>query len=147
MAEAYGYRAHDSEIYGVVSTALSGGQDRETGLAEWKNRLQKYAQAKYSAFADRIASGETVLDIAKPYMDVYAQTLEINPNTVKLDDPLLQRALQGTPHEAGKPPVAQAVWQFQEHLRQDPRWGYTNNAMQAAAKAATHIGKAFGMIA
>lgn len=144
LAAAYGYDPTDQDIFTEVGASLSGGQSGESMFANWKNRLINYAAAKYSPFADRIKAGETVMDIAKPYQDIYRQTLEIDPSG--LDDPLIQKVLQGTPQEPGKPPTTAPVWQFAEQLRQDPRWGSTDNAINAAAKAATTIGKAFGMI-
>lgn len=147
MAANYGYTPADLEkqIRAAAGGGLKFGDASESGLSLWETKLKNYAKSKYAAFADRIDAGETVMDIAQPYMDRYAEILEVNPTDVGLNDPLLQKALQGT-HEAGKPPAGKPVWQFEEDLRKDPRWGYTNNAMQQTADVATTIGKAFGMI-
>lgn len=147
MAAAYGYNPRDlaNQVRAAAGSGLMYGDVGQDALAGWQTKLKNYAKSKYAAFADRIEQGETVMDIAQPYIDTYAQTLEVNPMDVSLDDRHLQRALQGQ-SQAGKPPAAQAVWQFQQELRKDERWGYTTNAKQAAAEAATVIGKAFGMV-
>jgi hypothetical protein len=147
LASAYGYVPRDLEaqIRKAVGDSFSNSQDRTTGLVAWQEKLKNYAASKYAPFADRIKAGETVQDIAQPYIDIYSQTLELNPQDVGLDDRYLQQWMQGKT-EAGKPPAAVPVWQAQQELRKDQRWGYTTNAKQAAAEAATVIGRAFGMI-
>lgn len=147
LAGSYGYMPEnlDSQIQAAMGMALTSGQTGDGGMADWMNKLKSYAKSKFAPFADRIDKGETVYDIAQPYLDMYAQTLEVNAHDVGLDDKDVQRWLQGK-SEAGKPPAATAVWQAQQELRKDARWGFTNNARQSAAETATVIGKAFGMI-
>lgn len=147
MAGAYDYRPADldRQARDAAGFGLHYGDESQAGLSAWETKLKNYAKAKYGAFADRIDAGETVRDIAQPYIDVYGQILEVNPQDVGLDDKLLQKALQGVT-EAGKPPAAQPVWQFEQELRKDPRWAKTNNANQAAASVLTKIGETFGMI-
>jgi len=147
LASAYGYNPKDlkQQITMAVGESFSDSQDRTTGLVKFQDKLKGYAKSKYGAFADRIDQGETVMDIANPYFEKYSQILEVNPNDVSLDDKLIQQWLQGK-SEAGKPPAATAVWQAEQDLRKDPRWGYTTNARQSAAETATVIGRAFGMV-
>jgi hypothetical protein len=147
MAASYGYAPPDLEarIRDAASRGLHYGEEGQSGLSQWETNLKNYAKSKYVAFADRIDQGETVKDIAQPYMDTYAQILEVNPQDVGLNDNLIQKWLQGK-SEAGKPPAAVPVWQAEQDLRKDPRWGYTNNAKQATAEVANTIAKSFGMI-
>jgi hypothetical protein len=143
LAFKYGYSAPDlaQQVHQEARNILqAGGDTSRVGLTGWQGKVQQYAAAKYTPFADRIRGGETVVDIARPYMDSYARVLEQAPSAVKLDDPLLQQALQGD-GTAAKP-----VWAFEQELRKDERWGQTNNAKDAAGKALTSIGRAFGMI-
>lgn len=147
MAANYGYAPKDlaAQVRAAASSGLTYGDTGQDALAGFETKLKNYAKAKYGAFADRIDAGETVRDIAQPYIDTYAQVLEVNPQDVGISDNLVQKWLQGKA-EAGKPPAAVPVWQAEQDLRKDPRWGYTNNAKQSAAEVATTIGKAFGMV-
>ncbi|SRR6266496_2799783 len=147
LAYSYGYTPADldSQIKNAVGGSLTAGQAGDASMSGWMDKLKNYAASKFAPFADRIQKGETVMDIAQPYIDMYSQTLEVNPHDVGLDDKFIQQWLQGR-SEAGKPPAATAVWQAQQDLRKDPRWGFTQNARQSAAETATVIGKAFGMI-
>lgn len=147
LAAAYGYAPKDlaNQVRMAAGSGLQFGDVGQDALAGFQQKVKNYAKSKYAAFADRIDQGETVMDIAQPYIDTYAQTLELNPQDVSLDDKYLQRWLQGT-SQAGKPPASVPVWQAQQELRKDERWGYTQNARQSAAEVATTIGKAFGMV-
>jgi hypothetical protein len=140
MAADYGYTGQDleHEIYTYANEIMLGGARAEPEA--FKSKLINYAASKYAPFADRLRGGETVMDIARPYMEAYSQTLEINPNDISLNDQLMQKALQGDGQ------AAQAVWQFQQELRKDGRYGYTNGARKEAASTLQAIGRAFGMV-
>jgi hypothetical protein len=135
----YGYGPPNlmEQVNTEAGNLLRAGMD---SMDAWKGKLISYASAKYAPFADRLKGGETVMDIAQPYLESYARTLEMNPQDVAMTDVALQKALQGDGQQAA------TVWQFEQDLRKDPRWGKTNNAKESAAQALTTIGRSFGMI-
>lgn len=146
MAAAYGYNPADLDAE-VLQMAAADAEAQRTGsdaLAGWQQKMINYASVKYAPFADQIKQGQTVSDIAKPYTDAYQQILE-QPASQDINDPLIAKALQGTPDKNGQP-VATPLWQFQQQLRADPRWAQTDNARQSMAQAVTQIGKTFGFI-
>lgn len=142
-AHAYGYNPHDlaQEITNNAMWALWGGA---TNTEAFHSKMVNYATTKYAAYADRIRGGETVRDIAQPFIESRAKILEEAPGMITLRDPLIERALQGRMVD-GKT-VGPTLWEFEQDLRKDPRWATTQNARQTAAQTATAIGKAFGMI-
>ncbi|WP_434439719.1 hypothetical protein [Lentzea sp. E54] len=143
LAAEYGYNTPDmaQRIHQEARNIMgSGGDTGRVGLTSWQGMMQNYAASKYGAFADRFRAGETVMDVARPYLDTYAQTLELNVQDVGLNDNLVQKALQGDGQ------AAQPVWQFQQELRKDERYGYTSGARQEAGKTLQAIGRAFGMV-
>lgn len=140
LTHDYGYTAPGAsrEITGAANAIMLGGG---TGTAEaWKRKMIQYAKAKYGAFADRLEAGESVMDLARPYLDSYAKVLEVAPGDVSLQDNMVQKALQGNGQQAA------AVWQFEQELRKDDRYGYTRGARQDAASTVQAIGRAFGMV-
>lgn len=141
MSFKYGYIPPDlnNQIQLLARNIVGNGS--VGNIEGWRSKLTEYAAAKYTAFADRIRGGETVMDVARPYLESYATTLELNPNDLQLNDRLIQEALQGNVQGAAK-----SVWQFEHDLRKDDRWGYTDNAKDSASKTLGAIGKAFGMI-
>lgn len=142
LANDYGYRASNvmDEVNSHAREIMFGGGAGTT--EKWRSKMINYAMRKYAPYAEQIRGGETIADIAQPYRDSYRKILETND--VSMFDPLIDRALQGVNTDKG--PVGQTVWEFEKGLRQDPRWGYTQNARETAAQTATAIGKAFGMI-
>jgi len=140
LSQDYGYMPNGivNEISDRAQWYLrTGGSIDTTG---WQSQMREYAAAKYAPFADRIRGGETVRDIARPYLDSYSKVLELNAQDISLDDKLMQKALQGDGQ------AALPVWQFEQELRKDDRYGYTNGARQEAASTVQAIGRAFGMV-
>lgn len=74
--------------------------------------------------------------IYAPYKRVMAGTLEVDANSISLDDPTLRQAI--TPE--GEVPI----YNFQRLVRKDPRWEYTNNARDEIAQISQRILKDFG---
>jgi hypothetical protein len=60
--------------------------------------------------------------IYSPYKNVMASVLEINPQTIGLDDKTLRSAIG--------PDKEMTIYDWERSLRKDARWQYTNNARQ-----------------
>jgi Rod binding domain-containing protein len=148
--------------YGVgVTGATLQWWARKTavGLAtedQFVKQMEQTAASVYPGLKDQLVSGQTTKQLADPYVQQMAQTLELDPNTIKWSqDPLIKRALQtystpSTPAAAGAKPAAPTppgttpLWQFEQQLRSDPRWQLTNNAKQATASMLTQLGNEWG---
>ena len=139
MAEDYGLNVSDHTMTAWVREALNGGQD-ESSI---KNQMIHAASSRYVALADRLKAGETIKQIADPYIQSYGKILEVNPEAVNIDDPLVQRALQAKDHK-GKP-ATQTVYDFEQTLRKDPRWRQTNNARDLMSSTANAVLSSFGL--
>ena len=122
LASDYGYSLSTAQSGNWVKGMVMGS----VTIEQVKQQIMQDAMSRFPALKDRLAAGETLEQIAAPYKDSYSKILEVNPETIALRDPLLQRALS-TKDKKGKPAVA-TVWQFEEDLRKDPRWLQTNNA-------------------
>jgi hypothetical protein len=139
MAEDYGLNVSDTTMTAWVREALNGGQD-ESSI---KNQMIRAASSRYVALADRLKAGETIKQIADPYIQSYGKILEVNPETINIDDPLVQRALQAK-DKKGKP-ATQTVYDFEQTLRKDPRWRQTNNARDLMSSTANAVLSSFGL--
>lgn len=71
-----------------------------------------------------------------PYKRTMAAILEINPESLTLNDPVLRSAIG--------PDKEMTIYDFQRQLRKDPRWQYTNNARQEVSNAAFRVLQDFG---
>lgn len=102
------------------------------------------AKSRYAALAPQLAQGMTVRDIADPYMQMIASTLEIPQGKVGITDPRVQKAL--TARDDKGQPTVQPLWQFEQGLKQSPEWNKTKQATNAAYDMVNKIGTAWGFM-
>lgn len=140
IVKDYGINVSDATMGNWVKAAALGTLD----AAGVRNQVQYMAASKYAGLKDRIMAGETVKQIADPYIQSYGKLLEVNPENISLDDPLLQRALTSK-DQKGKPST-QTVWEFENTLRNDSRWSKTKNAQDLMSNTANEILKTFGVV-
>jgi len=74
--------------------------------------------------------------IYSPYKNVMASVLEISPESITLNDPLLRSAITG---EKELP-----IYEFQRQLRKDTRWQYTNQAKEEVSDVTLKVLRDFG---
>jgi hypothetical protein len=65
-----------------------------------------------------------------------ASVLEINPETINLNDSVLRSAIG--------PDKEMSLYDYQKMLRKDPRWQYTNNARETVSSGLTQVLRDFG---
>jgi hypothetical protein len=85
-----------------------------------------------------IESGIDLSTIYSPYKTVLAQTLEINPNSISMNDPTLRMAIG--------PDKEMSLYEYQRALRKDNRWQYTDQARSEASDVAKTVLKDFGFM-
>lgn len=141
LVSAYGVNLGDNWKANQVSKIMEGGDTAE-GV---RQRVQELAMREYSAFADRIQAGETVMDIADPYMQKMADMLELNPYDVDLKNDLIQKAMKQQSPD-GKP-AAMDLYTFEKEVRADNRWQYTANARKEVSGLTESILRSFGLTA
>jgi hypothetical protein len=112
---------------------IADGADVDT----FKNLIRQTARL---GMPDRVANlldqGIDLETVYAPYKKLMAATLEVNPDTIALNDPTLRGAI-GQDREM-------TLYDFQRQLRKDPRWQYTNNAREEVSDAALRVLKDFG---
>lgn len=97
--------------------------------------IRSQAKAQYSQFAQQIDGGQTVQDLASPYIQQMSNILEVDGSTLSAFDPTIKKALTYKDPTTGQS-GAQPLWQFENTLRQDPRWLQTNNARDSMMSTA-----------
>jgi hypothetical protein len=76
--------------------------------------------------------------IYSPYKNVMASVLEVTPDSITLNDPVLRNAITGDKEVP--------IYEFQRQLRQDNRWQYTNQAKEEVSNAALKVLRDFGFM-
>lgn len=105
--------------------------------------LRNKAIAAYPMYKDQLNAGQSMSDIAAPYFQQMSQVLELSPGSINLFDPTIKQALTNKGKD-GKP-AATPLWQFENELKQDPRWKKTQNAQDSVTQIAHKVLTDFGL--
>lgn len=100
---------------------------RETAVLGLPDQVKKLA-----------SSGVDLATIYSPYKSILASTLEVNPNSITLDDPTLRMAIG--------PDKEMSLFEYKKALRKDPRWQYTENARETVSSGLTQVLRDFGFM-
>jgi hypothetical protein len=85
-----------------------------------------------------IDQGIDLSTIYDPYKKLMGGVLEINPNSIPLNDPTLRMAIG--------PDKEMSLYEYQRALRKDNRWQYTDQARGEAADVAKTVLRDFGFM-
>ena len=131
LASDYNVSLSDAEIRKYAVDGLSNKNTLEVA----KTKIQNTAKFRYQNLASFIDQGLSVRDIASQYINKMANVLEVNPDTIKLDDKYIDNALTNNLN----------FTDFNKVLRNSPQWEYTTNAREEAAGYANKILQDFGL--
>jgi hypothetical protein len=105
----------------------------------FKNLIRKTAKIglpdKVGALLDE---GVDLNAVYSPYKNLMAKVLEIDADSIKLDDPTLRSAIG--------PDKEMPIYEFERALRQDTRWQYTDRAKEDVSNAALKVLRDFGFM-
>ena len=139
-AAAYGV-SYDSSWYNQSARdILTGKVDNDTVTQQ----LKELAKSRYPSLVKQIDSGLTVRQVASPYFQSMANILEVNPNDITMEDPTIKQAF--TSLNVDGQPSTKALWQFEQELKQDPRWRFTKNAQTDLMGTARKVLQDFGLV-
>lgn len=116
----------------------------DSTVEDFQKFVRKQAASLAPSYADELNAGMDLYDIASPYMQTMAQTLELNPADINLFDPTIRGALSGKDQE-GKP-AGKSLWQFEQDIKQDPRYMKTSGAQDAVMSTAHKVLSDFGLV-
>lgn len=113
---------------------LKAGQSLET----INKRIRSIASMGMpDSIKEMVASGVDLETIYQPYKNRMAAILEINPETININDSTLRSAIG--------PDKEMPLYEFEKALRKDSRWQYTNNAKNEVSNIALRVLKDFGL--
>lgn len=126
---------------------LSAAKSVAAGLStddDWIRDVRTQAASLFPLWSDKIMAGSDARTLASGYINTMAQTFEIDPNSINLDDPYLKQAF-GAVGKDGLP-QGMGLWDFQKMLRNDPRWMNTKQAQDQMSSAARDVLTTFGFM-
>lgn len=138
----------------LAKTAMANGLDinQFADASQWASRIaagepietfkQTIRNAAKLGLPDSVKNlvdqGIDLDTIYSPYKQTMASILEINPDTIRVNDPMLRKAIG--------PDKEMSIYDFQKTLKQDPRWQYTNNAKEDVSNSVQKVLKDFGFM-
>jgi len=141
LAGSYGMQFDQGWYNTAATNILTGKDDIET----YKQYVKNQAKSKYPTLALDIDKGFTVRQLASSYTNSMANLLEIDEQSISLDDYYINQALTGL-NDKGEP-AQKPLWQFQQDIRKnDPRWRSTKNAEEAMMSASRKVLQDFGLV-
>lgn len=138
LARANGYSIPKGKADAWVGSIARG----DSSVDDYGQMMRRSAAASYPAFSDELLAGSDLEDLAKPYRDRMADLLELDPDTIKLTDNTLTRAM--TNRDSKGTAVPMDLGTFADTVRSDTRWQYTDNAHKSVAASVMGIGEMFG---
>jgi len=85
-----------------------------------------------------IASGVDLSTIYSPYKRAMASSLDLDPNTISLDDPTLRMAIG--------PDKEMSLYDYQKAIRKDNRWKYSQEANDEVSAMVNQVKRDFGFM-
>lgn len=131
----------DENYYQSAARSVARGL---TDDAYWERQIRQEAAGYWPSYSEQIMAGMDARDLASNYINVMARTLEIDPNSIRLDDPFIRQATTSLDDKGN--PRPQSLWEFQQALRDDPRWMNTNQAVQKVTDIGGSILRRFGIL-
>lgn len=139
-ADAMGVDMNDQSIKNYAQLMVKGMSTPQ----DFKNFINDQAISAYPAFAEQIKAGQSMKNIANPYIQMMAQNLELSPGTLSLKDPTIMAAMNSVGDD-GKP-SGMTLNDFEGLLRGDPRWKSTQQAMDKTMSVGNQVLKSMGLI-
>lgn len=127
---------------GTMQNFLQNVAANKTSMEDLQGYIRQMAAGKFPALEQQIKAGENVSDLASQYTTAMQNVLETGPGTANLENPLIQRALNGL-DQSGQP-TGMNVPDFERLLRSQPQWAKTQNAQDSAMSVAGTILRNFG---
>lgn len=140
LARSYGLSYTDAK-YNQWGADLFANRITDSEVEEL---IKTESASKYPAYADQIMNGVTVDALASAYKASMANILEIDADAVTYNDTTLLKALQYIGPD-GKPSF-KPIWEFENDLRSDPRWQFTNNARESIDSLQYKVMKDWGLM-
>ncbi|HEY6019384.1 MAG TPA: hypothetical protein VIY48_05595 [Candidatus Paceibacterota bacterium] len=138
-AYSMGVKMSDSWYASQTRTVLRG----LATTSDLKNVMLRQAKAMFPQYSKQLDGGQTVADIAQPYLQSMSQILELPQGSINLYDNTIKKALQYK-NPTTLQTQAKPLWQFENDLRGDPRWKKTKNAQDSLMQVGHQVLSDFG---
>ena len=143
LASDYGIDIYNPQTKAFNTSALNDLANLESKVTTLDTLKQGWSNsiiAAHPSLATQMGAGLTLRQAADPALKSISNILGIDPNGITLNDPLVQKYLTGD----GKSIMPQ--YQYEQTLRQDPRWATSKDAQDNLSAVAMSMAKTFGVM-
>lgn len=134
-----GIRLSDEAANSYARQIVAGSLDENTVI----NTLRESAATAFPSLSDKIKAGIDLKTLADPYIQSMSNILELPSTSIDVFDPKIRSALAYTLPD-GKIGT-KSIYEFENDLRKDDRWQYTENARKTVSGAALQVLRDFGL--
>jgi hypothetical protein len=142
-ANAYGVgNLLNSSYWETKSTALFAG---DTTADDIMNDIKNLSASAYPAYADGIKNNVSLSALASNVTSTVANLLELDPDTVDFNNPLVKRIMGYINPATGKQEVM-PQWMVDKTVKSTDEWLYTNNARDTIDSLTTKVFSDWGLM-
>lgn len=113
---------------------IAKGESIETFKSVIRNTAKAGLPERVASLLDQGVDLETIYS---PYKRIMSAVLELNPESIDLNDPTLRMSIG--------PDKELSLYEYQRMLRKDPRWQYTDNAREDVSNSVLTVARNFGL--
>lgn len=135
-----GVRVNREQMRGWMRQIVRGNASQD----QYQTHIRDLAAQTFAAYGDQIRGGMDVIEVASPYMQTMADLLELNPGSIDLYDQKIRKALSFKNDKGENVPMS--ISDFEDEVRRDKRWQYTQGAKDQMTEYAINLGKMFGVL-
>lgn len=139
VAAMNGLTYSDDYYYQQANSALAGASSIEDSISD----IREEAAGLWPPYADKIRAGQNARDLASSYIQNMASVLQIDPQSISLDDPFIQGSITSFDDQGN--PRPKSLWEQSNELRKDPRWIESNDGQNKIASAVSGVTAMFGI--
>ena len=142
IKDAYLIELSDDAMNMYARQIAEGGSD----VTRFQGEMREIAKGKFPSLAASLDQGMSVRQLADPYVQQAARTLEVSADAIDLNDPKWYRVLQG--YDDGGKPRPMTGYEWDRVLKTDATYGFdrTTQARDQAARIGENIARQFGRI-
>lgn len=143
FANAYGVgNLLNTAYWDTKSTALFAG---ETTTDDIMNDIKNLSASAYPAYAEGIKNNVSLSALASNVTSTVANLLELDPDTVDFNNPLVKRIMGYINPATGKQEVM-PQWMVDKTVKSTDEWLYTNNARNTIDSLTTKVFSDWGLM-
>lgn len=139
--EAYdnGISVNEQQLKNMAAYVVRGVSTMEKEIGN----IRGIAMGAYPAYADQIQAGQKMSDIAQPYVQAMAKTLEIPDSEISMYNPKIKAALNRAGPDGKPSPMS--ITDFEQSLRDLPDWRRTATAQNQVFQIGQQVLRNMGL--